>query len=257
MNSMSYCGTFNMSINVDRARIALQQAIRHGNLDLAYSAFSVLAIEKQQWNWLKWNLPILIIKECWYMLGEYAELINETKIDPKTYKKFIYKLVLVDKSKDVINLVGFNELNLHCNTEVKHHELYLVRKIFNIANASLLTSDDIYNNYINVRKLSEYEQQVFSICMTHIFACGLFTNKLLFLITLLLISIRGLNKNVINEHIKYAIHRYKKRGGKKPKKIELNIDFDLKIPSYLINKTKIIKNPTCFQTMWNKNDLGY
>lgn len=230
-------------------RLALWEAIRTGNLDLAHSAFGVIAGARLHWDWLKWKLPVIINEECWYMLGEYVEFNNKNIVDPKEYKKLIYKLVLVDKTKDSYWLRKFILFNFPKN---EHKELKIIQEtFFNNSNKDLVSLiDAVFEKYFSKRKFSKYEENTISFLKARIQNSGLYSDRVLFAITAVLVGLRELDEKEIKKHIKYAVHRYKKRGGGAPKKIAVMDKVMDKIPSYLINKTKVITNPTCFQTMW-------
>lgn len=235
-----------------KERILIQNSIKCGDLDLAYTTFTLLAANKQDWNWLKWNLLNFVASYCWYMLGEYLEFSNRKIVNPDAYKKLIYALVLADKSRDAYNLSTFVDINTFCREKkLEHYELFLTKKIFSFTDKMLFNIKDIYNDYCGKRELSDYEKNIVQMLLERIFMCGNIKNKLVLISAMILIYTRGLDKKHVNDHIKYAIGRYRKRGGGRPKKIKLDIKLArTKTPSYLLNETKIIKNPTCFQTMW-------
>lgn len=267
----------------DGARSAIQKAIRRGNLNLANTAFDLIVSDKMHWNWFKWRLPILVEEEAWYMLGELGDFLKKAPT-PKDYKKFIFQLCLVNKSKDSAGLYRIAEFI----DQPKHPEVQFMSSCLKKANDNPTSIiDEVYDACVKHKKLSVYENEAMLLMLNRAQQGGMLVDRFCCISSLILISYRGLNKKEIKKHIKYAFERYKKRGGKKPKKIDFPwYIFDMhtykgkvaqslfikkhlskfpeiknftqfwfyhgsgSIPSYLINEIGIKLNPTALDTMY-------
>lgn len=268
------------------ARSGIQKAIRRGDLNLANTSFDILLSEKAHWQWFKWRLPILVEEEIWYMLGELAELMksNPTPID---YKRFIYKVCVANKSKDTAGLYRISELENQIIPNNK--EVNMMSKYMKVANNNPVSIvEQIYKECTELRQLSEYELDAMKLMRNRTYQGGMLGDRFCCVSSLILITYRGLNKDDITKHIKYAIERYKKKSGNKlPEKIELPwYIFDMHtmkgkmakgvferkflsnypqitdftrfwfhnesgyIPDYLIKEIGLIDNPTAFDTMY-------
>lgn len=188
---------------------AIQKAIRRSDLNLAKTAFEAMWSEKEHRNWLKWRFVILAEEDCWQMLGEAARFLAEKPGDnEKDWKRMIYRLCLVDKSKDPEPLSTLAVM--HCKkpclgrNHVSHPEmkamLHWIKKMEDSDPSTV--AGPLMDWCKEQRDLSEYEYGALRIAKSRVHQGGMLADRIACLGAMILITLRGLPEETITNHIK-------------------------------------------------------
>lgn len=145
------------------ARIGLAVAIRRFDLSLLKTCFDILwgkdpiSLDR---NWLRWRLPIIIMHEACYLMGEYVEFQNRitkqkivvnSKQEERAYRAFLYKLSAAFKCKDALALYGLIQ-----KLEVEPEERYIIDMELTKSYWWLRELDRVGSNELVCSKLFRY-----------------------------------------------------------------------------------------------------
>jgi hypothetical protein len=210
-------------------RSGIQKAIRRGDLDLARTCFETLWADKAQRNWLKWRLPVLVAEEAWYFAGELGEfLASDPGDDERAWKKFIYRLTVVTKSKDAHGLFACAELNLPIDLEdnlsrVLQWELQQFGAAQTQAGDNPLTvMRSLFDRIDEKVTFSTYNKQGLQQLMTRAFSGGMIGDKWMILACIILHATRKVTKKRVAEQEKIGLRKWRKsNGSRKPKRVNL------------------------------------
>lgn len=241
------------------AHSAIQKGIRRGDLDLVKTSFDIMWGIKKERDWLKWRIPVIICEEAWYMAGEFAKLLGLKTDEPKEWKKFLYKLALVTKSKDAGPLLYLSQ-----NTDYEFWEIKEARRWYSKLSDSLGPSvlvDEVSSKLLTNRYLSDYELSAFDIFRDRVKRGGMFNDRCFCIGALFLILNRGLREEEVREEIKNSVESYKNSGGCLPKKIDLlsdkywyNMDMHTAIGKMVLG---IYNKKYCESLSMSKTDLRF
>lgn len=210
------------------ARSGIQKAVRRGDLDLARTCFEVLWSDKQQRNWLKWRLPILVAEEAWFFSGELGKFLAGEPSEEEEWRRFIYRLVLVLKNKDASALHTISQLDLEVEQEDElsdqiHWELAQMRSAAKAAGddpPSIIR--DLYAQLDERYKFSNYEKAGLEVLIKRSFQGGMLGDKWFLLAAIILTASRHFKVEKVAKAEAYGIKRWSKRIGKrKPRSINL------------------------------------
>jgi len=203
---------------------AIQKAVRRSDLNLAKTAFDAMWAEKEHRNWLKWRTTILAEEDCWQMLGEVAKFYStKPGDDEKAWRRMIYTLCLVDKSKDpepLSTLAGIHLDNKSLKEQAKHPEMKVMLqflKKMKPGDPSSIT-DELMKWCEGYRELSPYELKAVRLAKSRVNQGGMLADRVACLGAMILITMRGLDEEKITEHVQMAI---RERLTEKPKTIPL------------------------------------
>jgi len=250
------------------ARSGIQKGIRRGNLDLVKTCFDILWNDKQQRNWLKWRLTVLVFEECWPMLGELHEFYESKPTEEAQYRKFIYQLALATKSKDAPIQMLINAPSENFTPEQwNHYELRNVKILHDkIENDDPTTVvDSLFEECVISSprgKITDYERNAIRLVRKRVGMGGMLGDRMSCLSVMMLISFRGLNPQFTKADIKAGAKRWYKRIRRKrqPKTVTLPwYCFDMhtqagKIGGRIFEKHKMGKypglEPSNFYMIW-------
>lgn len=197
----------------------IQKAIRRGDLDLAKTCFDLMWSEKQHRSWLQWRFVILVEEEMWWMLGEASKFLKEKESkSPDDWKKFIYKLCLLPKSKDTESLF---ELSRKGDFDHKEMEEMLFWKGVLDETGMASASDELMQDIRDGRygDKSEYELNAVRISKHRANSGGMAGDKTACFATMLLIAMRGLKQDDVEDYISDSLK--KKKIARQPRTVEL------------------------------------
>jgi len=205
----------------------LQKAIRRGDLDLAKTCFDAMWQDPKHRNWLKWRTTVLVEEDAWQMIGEFAKFLNsvkELKDDPeaeeKAWRKFIYQLVVVPKSKDTEGLL-YTALKRKAQ-DGEHRELADFRLWLNMDDDPSQIVEDLYEELLKKRKLTSYEHAALRLLKSRVYQGGMVDDRKACLACMLLLVYRGLDEKKAKEQIKWGVRRWTRNSKrKKPRTVNL------------------------------------
>jgi hypothetical protein len=204
------------------SRSGIQKGIRRGDLDLVHTCFETLWQEKSQRNWLMWRAATLVTEDAWQMIGELAELLKSKSKEKEDWRKFIYRLCFATKSKDACGLwFGLNRGVKFPEGHVEVEEAMTWRGMAE-EDDQLRLSQDIYETYSQDAGLTDYAREGMRVMFGRSKMGGMLGDRLVCLSGMLLISIRGIDKDEIMDDIKSNASRWKEKNGRsKPQIVEL------------------------------------
>lgn len=196
---------------------AIQKAIRRSDLDLAKTTFDFLWSIKDARTWLQWRTTILVEEDCWQMIGELAKFYaSKPKNDEAAWRKLLYSLVLVDKSKDTEALwdlaTRFKHLPSSLHPELEEMRFWLA-KVKGDDPASI--AEDVFKS-AEAAGLTEYELNACRTFRSRVYQGGMLADRFSCLAGIVLIKKRRLKEEEVAAHVQEATKRYFLAGGKKP-----------------------------------------
>jgi len=250
----------------------IQKAIRRSDLDLAKTCFDAMWQEKEHRNWLKWRTTILAEEDCWQMLGELAIFYSSKPGDDEVaWRRMLYQLALVDKSKDTESLMFLAQMPAH-ETEIEEHpEMKDMRAwLARIGKDDPSSVAEELWEYAN-DGLSDYEKAAARLLKSRLYQGGMLADRLACLGGVLLIKHRGLKLEEIRSHMTDASSRYLTEVGRKPKTVNLPWDvFDMHTQVGMVASSVFMKRYAerypgldkqtfenawfYFESAWNKYD---
>jgi len=208
-------------------RSGIQKAIRRGDLDLANTCFNTLWRSKEDRHWLFWRSVILVTEEAWQLIGELSELILLGSQDEAAWRGMIYKTVAATKSKDAEALLKLYLANGN-ETKIAHSEYELLLELLN---HSIEYDRESISDYIGkIRELSEYEQKAFDLLASRAMYGGQPGDRRRCIVTILLLALRGITKDLIDEDIRKGLKLWRERVGETRNPVTVNLPwyvFDL------------------------------
>lgn len=205
----------------------VQKAIRRGDLNLAKTCFDAMWPDSKHRNWLKWRMTVLVEEDVWQMIGEYAQFLKEVKLlkgdekaEEQAWRRFLYELVVVPKSKDTEGL-----LYVAMKTKAKedeHEELSSIRYWLNIDGDPAHVVEDLYDELKKKRRLSSYENDALKVLKSRVYQGGMMGDRQACLACMILVVSRRLNEKEIKKQIGWGVKRWNRLSKhKKPRTINL------------------------------------
>lgn len=205
----------------------VQKAIRRGDLDLAKTCFDAMWKVPQHKNWLKWRMTVLVEEDAWQMIGEFAQFIKgvkELKEDPiaeeKAWRAFLYKLVVVPKSKDTEGLLYTSMLQEPAEDE--HPEMDSFRFWFGADKDPSEIIEDRYDAFIDDCQLTDYEMAAMKVLRGRVHQGGMLDDRKACLACMLLIASRGLDEQEAKKQVEWGVARWVRNSKRnKPRTVNL------------------------------------
>jgi len=226
-------------------RSAIQKSIRRGDLDLCKTAFDELWRHKDQRTWLKWRLPILVMEDALPMAGEYGEFFKQPDPTESDYRKFIYRLCIGPKNKDVEAIASARKLPHVFGKLIEHPEfqtyLYWNRKVIKSDPSTVLTP---LLKSLRQMEPSDYVMGGIEAFADRVPKGGMIFDRFMLLAAMILIAIRGIDKDAVNAKIKAHADNWKQRV-KRDKPLKCDIPwyaFDIHTVAGKIAKSIFIRN---------------
>ncbi len=190
-------------------RSGIQKAIRRGDLDLGRTCFDALWNNKTHRSWLKWRTPVLVMEESSYLIGELAEFLGLEKDDERSWRKFLYELILSPKAKDGAGLLGLAKLQ----SLARHEEIDILRPWFknNSIDPAMIVNQ--FSKSLNLHG-DEYEMGAVRFLQWRVGMGGMLFDRQLCLTNMVLIWSRGLDKINIRKTVDRAVGDYVKKNRK-------------------------------------------
>jgi hypothetical protein len=211
------------------SRSGIQKAIRRGDLNLARTCFEILWADKAQRNWLKWRLPVLVAEEAWFFAGELGDfLASEPGDDERAWRKFIYRLTLVTKSKDAHGLYACATLDFPTELEDNLSRV-LAWELAQMHKAHLKAGDDpltvmreTFSNLDSKVSFSPYAKRGIQRLVGRAFSGGMIGDKWMILACIFLFASRRVTKSKVLIQEQVGLARWRKSNGSgKPKRVNL------------------------------------
>ena len=209
------------------AHSGVQKAVRRGDLDLAKTCFDVMWKIPKHRNWLKWRMTVLVEEDAWQMIGEFAQFLKEVKdlkddpaLDENAWRKFLYKLVVVPKSKDTEGLMYTSRLKKA--EEGEHKEMSDFRFWFERDEDPTEIVEDMFDGLVKERKLTDYEMAAMKLLKGRIYQGGMLDDRKACLACMLLIVSRGLDEAEAKKMVTWGVKRWVKNSKRaKPRTVNL------------------------------------
>lgn len=198
------------------SRSGIQKAVRRGDLALGRTCFDALWGNKTHRAWLRWRTPVLVIEETSYLCGELAEFFIGKYDDERSWRKFLYELILAPKAKDGTGLLRM----LKGKSKISNKEIDFLRPWFKNPDVDpAVVVKDVVDALFKRRKLNEYEAKAIRFLQNRVSMGGWLGDRQLCLTNMVLISFRGLDKEEVRGVIDDSVNQYAELHGK-PKPLD-------------------------------------
>lgn len=202
------------------SRSGIQKAIRRCDLDLAKTCFNILWKDKKHRSWLFWRAASLVTEEAWQMAGELAELLNSKSENEKVWRKFIYQLTLCTKNKDAVGLWHLTKISKKVPLAHPEFEEMTFFKNAMIGEDPSSVAGAVYDRCLEF-ELSAYEKAALNQVKRRTFMGGMLGDRLICLSGMLLIALRGIDKDEVIDDAKQGLQKWKKHVGENRNPITL------------------------------------
>lgn len=188
-------------------RSGIQKAIRRGDLDLANTCFTTLWRFKQDRQWLKWRAVTLAVEEAWHLAGALADLYISRSEEESDWRAMIYKMTIATKSKDAYALW------MLCSNgcEIDHQEANLMTEWSRPSEEPSKLSGDLVSSLKQLRPFSAYESKALDMLSLRTDQGGMLIDRQMCLAAMILIALRGLLQERVDEDIKAGARKWKER----------------------------------------------
>jgi len=207
------------------AHSGIQKAIRRGDLDLTKTCLDIMWPVKKERNWLKWRVTVLVEEDVFGMIGELPKFFAKVKglhgaAEAKTWRKFLYELTLCKKAKDAEALYWASELP---EQEDDHEELKEFRFWRGMATSPVEVAEEMLKDIVDskYRKLSEYELNAVKLLSSRTKMGGMSADRFACVSGMLLVAMRGLDEEAVEEELSSGFKRWKKEKDRKPRTTSL------------------------------------
>lgn len=198
---------------------ALRKAVSRSDARLARVAFDLLWKDELSRHWLQWQLPVIALENAWYLLPVVANLLDLKEAKKADWWKGYQLLLASPKSKDVQALSLLGQLSKEATRRVDpstgvHPDIRWARNVnhlcaeFGPEKAAVSIAQDLQD----IRsEFTSWETKALNLAASRAQQGGLESDRRLFVSSLPVIVLRGLDPDKTKEFIKASFKPAKKK----------------------------------------------
>lgn len=187
-------------------------------MDLARTCFDALWGTKEHRHWLIWRLPILVVEEALYLVGELTAFLDQKSRDEMDWRRFYYRVVLADAARDALGLrIIYND---HGIPDATHPELETLR-CYDLEDPNTVAAELLHDMGVE-HKVTEYMAPAMGFLAGRAQWSGRLEDRQTLLAAMVILAHRGLTKEEALDISEIGVQRYlNSNGGGKPRTVSL------------------------------------
>jgi hypothetical protein len=199
----------------------LRAAVGRGDLALARTCFDAVWQNPEERARLQWQIPVIVAADSLFYVGELVEFLKHPPQEERLWRKLIYTLTLLPKSRDATNF--FVWYSATKKSRVVPPETGQEGKDLNHLCGMLINQGIEHSvrswNFLK-RRLNHYEMESLTFLLDRACAGGLYGDRILLCLAAYLIVCRGLSKSRIKSLVAKEIKKSMAGGLEKPRPLD-------------------------------------